>query len=70
MLFLVRKPGYRRKLLKTTKEQSLIHIERLGHIHGEIWATNIKEVLKENNLWIVPTMLCSYVQRDEFHFCQ
>ena len=25
--------------------------ERLGHhIHGEIWATNIKEVLKENNL--------------------
>ena len=25
--------------------------ERLGHhIHGEIWATNIKEVLKTNNL--------------------
>jgi hypothetical protein len=25
--------------------------ERLGHhIHGEIWATNIKEVLKENQL--------------------
>ncbi|MEZ0131780.1 hypothetical protein AB9T88_19145, partial [Flavobacterium sp. LBUM151] len=25
--------------------------ERLGHhIHGEIWATNIKEVLKANNL--------------------
>jgi hypothetical protein len=25
--------------------------ERLGHhIHGEIWATNIKEVLQENGL--------------------
>ncbi len=36
---------------KRTITFSPILRERLGHhIHGEIWATNIKEVLKENNL--------------------
>ncbi len=34
--------------------------ERLGHhIHGEIWATNIKEVLKENNLLSRPIHVIS-----------
>jgi hypothetical protein len=32
--------------------------ERLGHhIHGEIWATKIKEVLKEKHLLDRPSML-------------
>ena len=36
---------------KRTITFSPILRERLGHhIHGEIWATNIKEVLKDNNL--------------------
>ncbi len=36
---------------KRTITFSPILRERLGHhIHGEIWATNIKEVLRENNL--------------------
>lgn len=36
---------------KRTITFSPILRERLGHhIHGEIWATNIKQVLKENNL--------------------
>lgn len=34
--------------------------ERLGHhIHGEIWATNIKEVLKENDLLTRPIHIIS-----------
>jgi hypothetical protein len=36
---------------KRTITFSPILRERLGHhIHGEIWATNIKEVLKQNQL--------------------
>jgi hypothetical protein len=35
---------------KRTITFSPILRERLGHPHGEIWATNIKEVLKQNQL--------------------
>jgi hypothetical protein len=42
---------------KRTITFSPILRERLGHhIHGEIWATNIKEVLQENGLLDRPIM--------------
>lgn len=45
---------------KRTITFSPILRERLGHhIHGEIWATNIKEVLKENNLLDKPIHIIS-----------
>jgi hypothetical protein len=45
---------------KRTITFSPILRERLGHhIHGEIWATNIKEVLKENNLLDRPIHIIS-----------
>ena len=45
---------------KRTITFSPILRERLGHhIHGEIWATNIKEVLKENNLLERPIHIIS-----------
>jgi hypothetical protein len=40
------------------------------HIHGEIWATNIKEVLKENQLLDRPIRdQCKHAQCNEFYFC-
>ncbi len=45
---------------KRTITFSPILRERLGHhIHGEIWATNIKEVLKKNNLLDRPIHIIS-----------
>ncbi|HEX8563963.1 MAG TPA: hypothetical protein VF676_13380 [Flavobacterium sp.] len=45
---------------KRTITFSPILRERLGHhIHGEIWATNIKQVLKENNLLTRPIHIIS-----------
>ncbi|WP_298397541.1 hypothetical protein [Flavobacterium sp.] len=45
---------------KRTITFSPILRERLGHhIHGEIWANNIKEVLKENNLLVRPIHIIS-----------
>lgn len=45
---------------KRTITFSPILRERLGHhIHGEVWATNIKEVLKENNLLSRPIHIIS-----------
>ncbi len=45
---------------KRTITFSPILRERLGHhIHGEIWATNIKEVLKQNNLLERPIHIIS-----------
>jgi hypothetical protein len=45
---------------KRTITFSPILRERLGHhIHGEIWANNIKEVLQENNLLQRPIHIIS-----------
>jgi hypothetical protein len=55
---------------KRTITFSPILRERLGHhIHGEIWATNIKEVLKQNQLLDRPIhVISANMQCNEFHF--
>ena len=47
------------KQLRKVKFSTLLY-DRIGeHIHGEIWATNIKNVLQENNLLEKPIHIIS-----------
>jgi hypothetical protein len=49
--FLVGKKLKKLSIMTNELLRSVQFWERLGHhIHGEIWATNIKEVLKQNQL--------------------